>query len=125
MRSASWGVVIEPSTRDRSYGPFTIFREASEKFPISISSATARSSSSQSRRLSWQPSQEANFQTASLGFLIRFISELAYPDEWCNSIVPKNRTLFADELRTQLAVAAKADRAFHVPLHRDIDLLFF
>ena len=37
------------------------------KLAISTAPATASSSSSQSRRESWQPSQEANFQTASLG----------------------------------------------------------
>ena len=42
-------------------------REASRKLAISTAPATASSSSSQSRRLSWQPSQEANFQTASFG----------------------------------------------------------
>ena len=34
---------------------------------MSIAPATASSSSSQSSSESWQPSQEANFQTASLG----------------------------------------------------------
>ena len=52
IRSASRGVVIEPSTSVRSYGPFPTAREASRKFAISISPAIARSSSSQSRRLS-------------------------------------------------------------------------
>ena len=31
MRSASWAVVTDPSTRDRSYGPSTVARVASRK----------------------------------------------------------------------------------------------
>src|SRR5215813_7192115 len=65
MRSASCGVVTEPSTSDRSYGPLTIALDASTKYAICIASATASNSSSQSSRLNWQPSHEANFHTAS------------------------------------------------------------
>src|SRR5271167_3197292 len=77
MRSASWGVVMEPSTSERSYGPLTTAREASGKLAISTASATASSSSSQSSRLNWQPSQEENFQTASLGLCLLFCNR--YP----------------------------------------------
>ena len=38
MRSASCGVVIEPSTSDRSYGPATTSRDASGKLAIWIAS---------------------------------------------------------------------------------------
>src|SRR6266699_6472971 len=76
MRSSSCGVVMDPSTSDRSYGPFTTARDASGKLAISISPATASSSSSQSSKLNWQPSQEENFQTASFGFCFRSISNL-------------------------------------------------
>ena len=67
IRSASCGVVIEPSTMERSYGPSTSALDASRKEAISTSPAIASSSSSQSSSVSWQPSQEANFQTASFG----------------------------------------------------------
>src|SRR5438874_5962083 len=40
---------------------------------MSMAPATASSSSSQSSSESWQPSQEANFQTASLGLCGGFI----------------------------------------------------
>src|SRR5207248_3919738 len=66
--STSCGVVIDPSTNDRSYGPCTMALEASGKFAIWTSPATARISSSQSRNVNWQPSQEANFHTAIFGF---------------------------------------------------------
>ena len=66
------GVVIEPSTSERSYGPSTT-RAASPRGSRRSRrrSATASSSSSQSSSVSWQPSHEANFQTASLGALAR------------------------------------------------------
>jgi hypothetical protein len=67
MRSASWAVVIEPSTSDTSYGPSTIVDVASGKYEMATRSATASSSSSQSSRLSWQPSHDANFHTARVG----------------------------------------------------------
>ncbi len=44
--------------------------EASRNVAICTSEAIVRSSSSQSRRVSWQPSQEANFHTASVGVVI-------------------------------------------------------
>jgi hypothetical protein len=59
---------MEPSTSERSYVLPTTARDASGKLAISIAPATARSSSSQSNRLSWHPSHEANFQTANFGF---------------------------------------------------------
>jgi hypothetical protein len=72
IRSASCGVVTEPSTSDRSYGPSTSPRVASGKYAISISPASGRRCSSQSSSVSWHPSQEANFQTASFGFPFPF-----------------------------------------------------
>ena len=60
IRSTSCGVVIEPSTSDRSYGPRIRYLDASGKWAISTAAATLSSSSSQSSRLSWQPSQELN-----------------------------------------------------------------
>jgi hypothetical protein len=67
MRCASPDVVIEPSTSDTSYGPGRTVLDASRKCEIRTALATAASSSSQSSRVSWQPSHEANFQTASVG----------------------------------------------------------
>ena len=68
IRSASCAFVTEPSTSERSYGPSTRAAPASRKYAMSISPASASSSSSQSRSESWQPSQDANFQTARVGF---------------------------------------------------------
>src|SRR5271166_2069378 len=86
MRSASWGVVMEPSTSERSYGPLTTAREASGKLAISTASATASSSSSQSSRLNWQPSHEENFHTASFGlcFLLCNLHPPALPQSCSN-----------------------------------------
>ena len=67
MRATSPGVVTEPSTRDTSYGPSTVARDASGKCAMRIRPAMASSSSSQSSNESWHPSQEANFHTASVG----------------------------------------------------------
>ena len=57
-------VVIEPSTSDTSYGPATTPEVASGNEAIVRRSATAINSRSQSRRLSWHPSQDANLKTA-------------------------------------------------------------
>src|SRR6266851_10025704 len=117
MRSASWGVVMDPSTSERSYGPFTTAREASRKLAISTSPATASSSSSQSSRLSWQPSQDANFHTASRGRARRAMSDLPNAENRGNAIEPEDRPVAADERRSELAMPAPPDRAFHVALH--------
>src|SRR5882724_9694712 len=85
---------------------------------MSIAAATARSSSSQSRRDSWQPSQEENFQTASLGFLGgTAMSELPHAEDRAKLLVGEHRPVAADEGRAELAMAAEADGAFHVALH--------
>src|SRR5271166_2162873 len=122
MRSASWGVVMEPSTSERSYGPLTTAREASGKFAISTASATASSSSSQSSRLNWQPSQEENFQTASLG-LRKAISDLRLAKNGGDAREREDRAVLADEGRTVLAVATKADPAFHVAFRGQVRAL--
>src|SRR6266568_6751846 len=125
MRSASCGVVMEPSTSERSYGPLTTAREASRKLSISISPATASSSSSQSSRLNWHPSQDANFQTASLGFctrLSRLISYLPFHQQVLHPAVLEDRAVLADKVRPVLAVPAQANGALHVALHRNVDL---
>src|SRR5260221_322506 len=88
---------------------------------MSIAPATASSSSSQSRRESWQPSQEENFQTASLGFLDwAAMSELPHAEDRAKLLVGEDRPVSADEGRAELAVAAEADSAFHVALHGDV-----
>ena len=72
--------------------------------------------------VSWQPSQEANFQTASLGLrparhrqISRMLKRRREP------VVGEHRPVLADEGRAELAVAAEADGAFHVALHREVD----
>src|SRR6266699_6050646 len=105
IRSSSCGVVIDPSTSERSYGPFTTARDASGKLAISISPATASSSSSQSSRLNWQPSQEENFQTASFGFCVRIISNLPLCEQLLNLAVLEHGAVLADEVRQILAVS--------------------
>src|SRR5271166_6279102 len=122
MRSASWGVVMEPSTSERSYGPLTTAREASGKFAISTAFATASSSSSQSNRLNWQPSHEENFHTASLGLRLA-ISDLRPAEKCRDAVKGKRRPILAGEYRPILAVTAQADTAFHVAFHRQVSTL--
>src|SRR5712692_4589121 len=117
MRSSSCGVVMDPSTSERSYGPFSTARDASRKLAISTSPATANSSSSQSSRLNWQPSQEENFQTASFGFCVRIKSNLPLCEQLLNMAVLEYGAVFADEVRPILAVSTLADSTFHIAFH--------
>src|SRR5581483_933693 len=121
IRSASWAVVMEPSTSDISYGPLTTARVASGKYAISTASATARSSSSQSSRLSWQPSHEENFQTAILGLRFCVISDFPFCQQVADVRVREHRAILADEHRPELAVPAQADGTFHVTFHGQDD----
>src|SRR6516164_1813177 len=84
-------------------------------------SATARSSSSQSSRLSWQPSQEANFHTARRGRVRRATSDLPDVEKRCDAVKAKDWAVAADEGGPELAMPAEPDRAFHVALHREED----
>jgi len=70
IRSASAGVVIDPSTSATSYGPGWTALDASRKWAIRIRPASVSSSSSQSSTVSWQPSHEASLKTASVGVSI-------------------------------------------------------
>src|SRR5208283_2029222 len=122
IRSASCGVVMEPSTSERSYGPLTTAREASGKLAISTASATASSSSSQSSRLSWQPSQEENFQIASLGFR-NAMSDLRLAKNGRDAMEGKNRSVLANERWAVLAMTAKADPTFHIAFYGQVRAL--
>ena len=86
-------------------------------------SAIASSSSSQSSSVSWQPSQEENFQTASFGFVATALTAPAPPSARSISSVAEHGAVAADQRRAELAVAAVADAAAHVALHRDVDAL--
>src|SRR5271167_4436480 len=79
--------------------------------------ATASSSSSQSSRLSWQPSQEANFHTARRGR--RTKSNLPYTQKPGDAVVAEDRSVATDKGRSKLTMPTQADRAFHIALHRD------
>src|SRR3990172_6731127 len=120
MRSASFAVVIEPSTRERSYGPLTTVRDASRKSAITNRATTASKSSSQFSRVNWQPSHDASFQTASFG-LGAAMSDVRVLEPSADAVVAKDRAVLADELGSELAVAAEPDRALHVALHREKD----
>ena len=67
IRSRWAGSDTEPSTKSTSYGPGERDEVASGKSTISKCSTTASSSSSRSRSVSWQPSQEANLTTPTRG----------------------------------------------------------
>src|SRR5512145_296522 len=81
------------------------------------------SSSSQSSRLNWQPSHEANFQTASF-LRLRVISNLPYAQPWPDAVESKEGPVLANESRAEQAVPAKSSRAFHVALYRNKNALF-
>src|SRR6516225_6431423 len=84
-------------------------------------SATASSSSSQSSRLSWQPSQEANFHTARRGRVCCFTLNLSYVEKRGDAIETKDWAIATDEGRPELTMPAEPDRAFHVAFHREED----
>src|ERR1019366_5081530 len=132
MRSAACGVVTEPSTREMSYGPFWIARDASAKFATSTAPDRARSSSSQSRMASWQPAHDASLKTASVGLRTAsaprrvrckpiVTSHLPDLQKARQLVVAEDRPVLADEVRPDLAMPAKADGALHVALHREVD----
>src|SRR5271165_387692 len=83
--------------------------------------ATASSSSSQSRRLSWQPTQDANFHTARRGRARRATSDLPDAEDRGDAVVAEDRPVAADKGGPELAMPAQPDRAFHVALHRNKD----
>src|SRR5271168_2638729 len=92
---------------------------------MSIFPARASSSSSQSSRLNWQPSQEANFHTASLGFrlVVAAISQLPHGQEPADPVVAHDGSVAAYQGRAELAVTALPDGAFHVALQGKKDPL--
>src|SRR6266496_4667006 len=118
MRSASAGVVTDPSTSEMSYGPASLVLVASVKCAMSISAARASSSSWQSSSVSWQKSQDASFHTASFG---RVISQLPYREQRRRSLITDDGAVPAQQQRAELAMAAFGDAAAHVPLQRDPD----
>ena len=85
---------------------------------MSSSPASASSSSSQSSSDSWQPSQEANFQTASAAPVAH---SSGHPHERLDDVVAQHRPVLADEQRPELAVPAVAGRARHAALQRQPD----
>src|SRR5262245_60223602 len=90
---------------------------------MSMASATASSSSSASKSVSWQPSQEANLNTATVGLpLCPFPLELIFSKPGPDLVIRKDRSVFADEVRPVLAMPAESDAAFHVAFHRDVQV---
>src|SRR5450759_2519770 len=79
------------------------------------------SSSSQLSRVSWQPSQEANFQTASFGWRCSVMSHLPESEEPGDLGVGQHRAVDTHEQLAVLAVSAQAHPAAHVALERDPD----
>src|SRR5579883_1477850 len=114
---------MDPSTSERSYGPLTRALDASGKEAISICPATASSSSSQSSRLNWQPSQEANFQTASFGLCCTAISYLSLSKPPLERIIAEHRTILALKERPKLAMSTQTQRALHIAFQGKKDML--
>src|SRR5450759_4589742 len=79
------------------------------------------SSSSQLSRVSWQPSQEANFQTASFGRPFSVTSHLPESEQTSDLRIGQHRAVDADEQLAVLAVPAQAYPAAHVALEGDPD----
>src|ERR1022692_1685013 len=123
MRSASCAVVIDPSTNERSYGPSSTALDASGKLAIWMASASAKSSSSQSSNESWHPSHDANFQTASRGRFRSLMSDLPHGEDLSDAVKSHHRPVLADERGSELTATAKTDGAFHITLHRKIDMV--
>src|SRR6516165_8117184 len=84
-------------------------------------SATASSSSSQSSRLSWQPSQEANFHTARRGRVCRATLNFPLVEKRGDSIETKDWAFATDKGGPELTMPANPNRAFHVAFHREKD----
>src|SRR5579885_172943 len=114
---------MDPSTSERSYGPLTRALDASGKEAISICPATASSSSSQSSRLNWQPSQEANFQTASFGLCCTAISYLSLSKPPLERIIAEHRTILALKERPELAMSTQPQGALHIAFQGKKDML--
>src|SRR5690242_5671931 len=89
---------------------------------MSISPASSNSSSSQSSRLNWQPSQDANFHTASFGLCLGIMSHLPFCKQCLHTAVLKYRAIFADKIGYVLAMSTQANRTFHVTFHGDKDI---
>src|SRR5579872_1108068 len=102
-------------------------REASGKYAISTAPSTASNSSSASSRLSWQPSQDANLKTATLGFAfgLGFFLELIFIQQRSNSLVRKHGSVFADEIWAILAMSTETDAALHVAFHGNVNVFSF
>src|SRR5450755_502746 len=84
-------------------------------------SASVINSSSQSSRLNWQPSQEANFQTASFGFRLRIILDLPFHQQRSQTAILEDRSIFTDEVWPVLTMSTETNAAFHVAFHREKD----
>ena len=125
ISSACSGVLIEPSTRRTSNGPDERREVASANSTMSNRSAIASRSSSRSRSVSWQPSHDANLTTPTRGRRgaraagVDGRSSEALPSKAApSSATREDRAVPADEEAAELAVAAQADAARHVPLER-------
>src|SRR5208337_111034 len=99
--------------------------DASGKFAMSISAASVKSSSSRSSSESWHPSQDANFQTASLGRCLSAMLNLPDGKDARDAVEPQNRAIFAGKFGTELAAAASPHGAFHVAFHGEVDAFFW
>src|SRR5271169_5466342 len=87
---------------------------------MSTARATPRRWSSASRRLSWQPSQEANLKTAMRG--LQRALEFIFFEQAPYAAVGEDGAVLADEVGAVLAVAAESDGAFHVAFHGEVDV---
>ena len=116
MRSASSAVVIEPSTRDRSYGPSTVARaprgstRPRSRRPARAARPRSRAGSAGSRRTrrTSTPPAWASRHSSRIASQARTSSQLKTGPSRQTSVGP------------ELAVPAVADGALHVALHRHV-----
>src|SRR5579864_7708803 len=93
--------------------------DISGKNAMSTAPASATSSSSQSSRLNWHPSHDANLNTPMRGFefLVAFLELTMASHPAAQLRVTEHRSVLAQEVRAHLAVPAEAHRALHVEFH--------
>src|SRR5579875_2584146 len=96
---------------------------------MSTRSAKSSNSSSQSKTVSWQPSQEANLKTPMRGLRVVISLLLAREcalkmfrtNKAADSVESENRTVFTDEVRPQLTTTAQTHAALHVAFDGQIN----
>ena len=125
MRSTSSGVLTEPSTSDRSYGPGAGRARPLQEVGDLQLGGDAEQFVLAVEQVSWQPSHEANLNTPSRGRAGGAVSvlksQLPYGEQGPGVVVADDGAVAAEQQRPELAVSAMADATAHVAFERDPD----